>query len=146
MEEKTILLVEDNLDDVILTERALRKSHVLNKLTVVRDGVEALDYIFCRNSYAGRNPDEHPEVVLLDLMLPKINGLEVLKQIRTNARTRLQPVVILTSSLEDRDIYECYRLGANSYIRKPVDFNQFVGAVQQLGLYWLVLNQGPRTK
>jgi CheY-like chemotaxis protein len=144
MVEKTILLVEDNADDVILTERALRKSHIVNELVVAHDGVEALDYFFCRNSYADRNIQDLPEVVLLDLKLPRIGGLEVLKQIRANPLTCLQPVVVLTSSLEDQDITESYRLGANSYIRKPVDFNQFVDAVQKLGLYWLTLNHGPR--
>ncbi len=143
MEEKIILLVEDNPDDVLLTERALKKSRVLNKLIVAKDGVEALDYIFCRGEYSGRNPENNPEVILLDLKLPRLGGLEVLKQIRANPKTCLQPVVILTSSLEEKDIVESYQLGCNSYIRKPVNFNQFVEAIQQLGLYWLILNQSP---
>ena len=143
MEEKTILLVEDNPDDVLLTERALKKSRILNKLIVARDGVEALDYIFRRGEYAGRNPESKPEVILLDLKLPRMGGLEVLKQIRANPQTCCQPVVVLTSSLEENDIIESYQLGCNSYIRKPVDFNQFVEAIKQLGLYWLVLNQSP---
>jgi two-component system, response regulator len=143
MEEKTLLLVEDNPDDVLLTDRALKKSRILNKLIVVRDGVEALDYILCRGDYAGRNPEAKPDIILLDLKLPRMGGLELLKQLRTNPRTCLQPVIILTSSLEEKDIIEGYKLGCNSYIRKPVDFNQFVEAIQQLGLYWLVLNQSP---
>jgi two-component system, response regulator len=143
MDEKIILLVEDNPNDVLLTERALQKSRILNKMVVARDGIEALDYLFCRGDYSGRNWKNTPEVVLLDLNLPKIGGLEVLKEIRANNKTCLQPVVVLTSSLEDKDIIESYKLGANSYIRKPVDFDQFVKAIQQLGLYWLVLNQPP---
>jgi two-component system, response regulator len=140
---KTILLVEDNPDDQALTLRALKKSNILNDVFVAHDGVEALDYLFCRGDHAVRNPDVHPAIILLDLKLPKIDGLEVLKQIRANPATRFLPVVILTSSREDRDLIEGYRLGANSYICKPVDFDQFVGAVQTLGLYWLVLNQFP---
>ena len=135
MEDKTILLVEDNPDDEALTLRALKRNNILNEVVVARDGAEALDLLL---------PDDGeprlPEVVLLDLKLPKIDGLEVLKRIRAHARTRRLPVVILTSSSEERDIVAGYELGANSYIRKPVDFDQFMEAVRQLGLYWLVLN------
>ena len=143
MEEKIILLVEDNPDDVTLTERALKKSHILNKLVVAKDGAEALDYIFGTGNYTGRDMNSMPEVVLLDLKLPKIDGLEVLKRIRSDKRTKLLPVVILTSSKEENDLINGYTLGANSYIRKPVNFNQFVEAIHQLGLYWLVLNESP---
>ena len=143
MEEKIILLVEDNPDDVTLTERALKKSHILNKLVVAKDGVEALDYLFGTGSWAGRDINYMPEIVLLDLKLPKIDGLEVLKRIRANAQTKLLPVVILTSSKEEKDLIDGYSMGANSYIRKPVNFNQFADAVRQLGLYWLVLNERP---
>lgn len=143
MEEKIILLVEDNPDDVTLTERALKKSHILNKLIVAKDGVEALDYLFGTGSWAGRDMNNMPEIVLLDLKLPKIDGLEVLKRIRANAQTKLLPVVILTSSKEEKDLIDGYSMGANSYIRKPVNFNQFADAVRQLGLYWLVLNERP---
>jgi CheY-like chemotaxis protein len=143
LEEKIILLVEDNPDDVTLTERALKKSHILNKLVVAKDGVEALDYLFCTGSWVGRDINNTPQVVLLDIKLPKIDGLEVLKRIRSDSRTKLLPVVILTSSKEERDLIISYSLGANSYIRKPVNFNQFVDAVRQLGLYWLVLNEPP---
>ena len=143
MEEKIILLVEDNPDDVTLTERALKKSHILNKLVVDKDGVEALDYLFCTGKWIGRDCSNTPEVILLDLKLPKIGGLEVLKKIREDNRTKLLPVVILTSSKEEKDLINGYALGANSYIRKPVNFNQFVEAVRQLGLYWLVLNEPP---
>lgn len=143
MEEKTILLVEDNPDDVTLTERALNKAHVLNKLVVVKDGVEALDYLFGTGVWVGRNLDDMPQLILLDLKLPKIDGLDVLKRIRANLSTKLLPVVILTSSKEEKDIVNGYALGANSYIRKPVNFNQFADAVRQLGLYWLVLNEPP---
>lgn len=146
MAEKTILLVEDNLDDVSLTKRALQKANIVNKLVVAEDGVEALDYLFCTGRHAGRNPCELPQVVLLDLKLPKIDGMEVLKKIRANSKTNLLPVVILTSSKEERDLTEGYSLGANSYIRKPVNFNQFAEAVRQLGLYWLVLNESPPIK
>ena len=143
MEEKIILLVEDNPDDVTLTERALKKSHILNKLIVARDGAEALDYIFGTGNYSGRDTAIMPEVILLDLKLPKIDGLEVLKRIRSDKRTNILPVVILTSSKEENDLITGYTLGANSYIRKPVNFNQFVEAIRQLGLYWLVLNEAP---
>ncbi|MGP8079446.1 MAG: response regulator [Dehalococcoidales bacterium] len=143
MQEKIILLVEDNPDDVTLTQRALKKSHILNKLVVAKDGAEALDYIFGTGSYTGRDLGNMPEVILLDLKLPKIDGLEVLKRIRSEKRTNLLPVVILTSSKEEKDLINGYTLGANSYIRKPVNFNQFVEAIHQLGLYWLVLNESP---
>jgi CheY-like chemotaxis protein len=143
LEDKIILLVEDNPDDVVLTERALKKSHILNKLVVTKDGAEALDYLFCTGAYSGRDLNIMPEVILLDLKLPKIDGLEVLKRIRSDRRTKILPVVILTSSKEENDLIAGYTLGANSYIRKPVNFNQFVEAIRQLGLYWLVLNEPP---
>jgi two-component system response regulator len=143
MKSKIILLVEDNPDDVKLTERALKKSKILNDLLVAQDGVEALDYLFGTGKYAGRDTKVMPQVVLLDLKMPRMDGLEVLQRIRANERTKLLPVVVLTTSSEDRDRVESYKLGANSYIRKPVDFDQFVGAVQNLGLYWLVLNEAP---
>ena len=138
-----ILLVEDNPDDVELTRRALDESNVANKLVVVRDGVEALQYLFREDAYAGRDAADLPEVVLLDLKLPKIDGLEVLRRIRADERTRILPVVVLTSSNAERDIVESYALGANSYIRKPVEFERFVEATKTLGLYWLVLNEPP---
>jgi two-component system response regulator len=140
---RTILLVEDNADDEELTVRALKKNHVTNDFVVARDGVEALDFLFGTGTYAGRDTTALPALVLLDLKLPKIGGLEVLKRIRANERTRRMPVVVLTSSKEDRDMIESYDLGANSYIRKPVDFKQFTESVRQLGLYWLVLNEAP---
>jgi two-component system response regulator len=143
MRQKTILLVEDNPDDEALTLRALRKSNIMNEVVVARDGVEALDYLFASGAHAERDPSRMPEFVLLDLKLPKVSGLEVLRRLRADERTKLLPVVVLTSSNEGRDILESYRLGANSYIRKPVDFTQFIEAVRQLGLYWLVLNITP---
>lgn len=143
MEEKVILLVEDNPDDEALTLRAFRKNNMMNRIVVVHDGEEALDFLFRRATFAMRDPDEVPEMVLLDLKLPKIDGLEVLRQIRSDPRTRLLPVVILTSSKEEQDLLEGYSQGANSYVRKPVDFNQFLEAVKQLGMYWLVLNEPP---
>jgi CheY-like chemotaxis protein len=143
MEEKIILLVEDNPNDVALTERALRKARIANKLVVTKDGVEALDYLFGTGTWAERDLNSMPQVILLDLKLPKIDGMEVLRQIRTDDRTKLLPVVILTSSKEEKDLINGYALGANSYIRKPVSFNQFAEAVRQLGLYWLVLNEPP---
>jgi len=139
----TILLVEDNPDDVALTERALKKARIANSVVVARDGPEALDFLLGTGPYAGRDTGIMPEVILLDLKLPKMDGLEVLRRLRGDQRTRLLPVVILTSSKEDRDLTRSYELGANSYIRKPVDFKQFVKAVQDLGLYWLVLNEPP---
>jgi two-component system response regulator len=143
MDTKTILLVEDNPSDVLLTKRALSKSHISNKLVTVEDGEEALDYLFCTGAFAGRDINDIPTVVLLDLKLPKIDGLEVLKRIRANAKTHRLPVVVMTSSKEDIDVASAYDNGANSYIRKPVDFNQFVVAVNHLGLYWLVINEPP---
>ena len=143
MNEKMILLVEDNPDDEALTIRALKKNNIRNKVVVAHDGAEALDFLFCAGAYAGRDPKDVPQVILLDLKLPKVDGLEVLSRIRSDPRTSLLPVVILTSSKEERDMLEGYKNGANSYVRKPVDFNQFVEAVRQLGLYWLVLNEAP---
>lgn len=143
MQEKIILLVEDNPDDEALTLRALKKNNILNEVVVARDGAEALDYLFGQGKHADRDMSVMPEVTLLDLKLPKIDGLEVLRRLRADERTKLLPVVILTSSNEERDIVAGYDLGANSYIRKPVDFAQFTEAVRQLGLYWLVLNVSP---
>jgi two-component system response regulator len=140
---KTILLVEDNPDDEALTLRALKKNNILNEVVVARDGVEALDYLFGTGRHSGRDVSVQPPLVLLDLKLPKIDGLEVLKRVRADPRTRLQPVVILTTSKEEVDVIAGYKLGANSYVRKPVDFEQFMAAVRQLGLYWLVLNVAP---
>jgi two-component system response regulator len=138
-----ILVVEDDPDDEELTIRALKKINLANDIVVVRDGAEALDYLFADGKSAGRDVVDTPAVVLLDLKLPKVEGLEVLKRIRENAPTRLVPVVILTSSDEQKDLIESYRLGANSYVRKPVDFEQFMKAVEELGLYWMLLNQPP---
>jgi len=135
--------VEDNPDDEALTLRALKKNNILNDVVVVRDGPEALDYLFCTGKFADRKADIMPAVVLLDLKLPKIDGLDVLKRMRTDERTRLLPVVILTSSKEEQDVLKSYRLGANSYVRKPIDFTEFVEAVRQLGIYWLLLNEPP---
>lgn len=141
--EKVILLVEDNPDDVMLTRRAFRKCHIPLRIDVAEDGVEALDYLFCAGKWVDRCPDTDPQVMLLDLKLPRISGLEVLKKVRSEPRTRHLPVVILTSSKEEEDIYRGYDLGANSYIRKPVDFESFVQAIGQLGIYWLELNEPP---
>jgi two-component system response regulator len=141
--DNIILLVEDNADDEELTLRAFQKSKVLNEIVVVRDGVEALDYLFATWSHAGRDPKATPEVILLDLKLPKLGGLEVLRRLRAEERTRRIPVVVLTSSSEERDILSSYDLGANSFVRKPVDFAQFVDAARQLGMYWLVTNERP---
>jgi two-component system response regulator len=143
MEEKIILLVEDNPDDVELTIRAFKKNNILNKVIVAKDGVDALDYLFGTGTYAGRDVKELPVLILLDLKLPKIDGLEVLKRLRQDERTKLIPVVILTSSAEEKDVINGYSLGANSYIRKPVEFNQFVEAMRHLGLYWLLWNEPP---
>lgn len=143
MGKKVILLVEDNPDDEALTLRALRQHKIKTEVVVAHDGVQALDYLFGTGEYAGRDMDERPEVILLDLKLPKVDGLEVLRRLRADPRTRLLPVVILTSSNEERDLIDGYSLGANSYVRKPVDFIQFTEAVRQLGLYWLVINEGP---
>lgn len=143
MDVKTILLVEDNPDDVELTLRALKKNNISNEVVIARDGVEALDFLFGTGAYSGRDTRVLPQVVLLDLKLPKLDGLEVLSRIRSDDRTKLLPVVILTSSKEEQDLVNGYSLGANSYIRKPVDFAQFIEAVRQLELYWLLLNEGP---
>jgi CheY-like chemotaxis protein len=146
MENKIILLVEDNLDDVELTLHAFRKNKIKNEVVVVNNGVAALDYLFGTGEYSGRDLSVMPAVILLDIKLPKIDGLEVLKRIRANELTRLIPVVILTSSKEEQDIITSYRLGVNSYVRKPVDFVQFTEAVNNLGLYWLLLNEIPPVK
>jgi two-component system, response regulator len=138
-----ILLVEDNPDDETLTLRALKKSNLGNEVIVARDGVEALDYLFGTGEYQGRDMKMMPNLILLDLKLPKIDGLEVLQRLRNDPRTQLLPVVMLTSSNEQEDLIKSYSLGANSYVRKPVDFLQFTAAIQQLGLYWLVLNEKP---
>ena len=143
MKEPVILLVEDNADDEALTMRALKKNNITNKIVVARDGVEALDYLFARGKHADRDTGVQPAVILLDLKLPKLDGFEVLRALRADTRTKLLPVVILTSSKEQQDIANGYNLGANSYVRKPVDFQQFVEAVRQLGLYWLVINEEP---
>ncbi len=140
-----ILLVEDNQDDEELTRMAFKECKFLNELAVTRDGQEALDYLFAAGKYSGRNVCDQPQVVLLDLKLPKVDGLEVLRRIRADERTKFLPVVILTSSMQERDMVAGYSLGANSYIQKPVDFNQFIEAVHQLGLYWLVLNEKAAT-
>jgi len=140
---RAILLVEDNQDDEELTLRALSRNNITNQVQVVRDGQEALDWLEATGPHAGRDPDDVPALVLLDLKLPKIDGLEVLRRLRANPRTALVPVVILTSSKEDRDRASGYQSGANSYVQKPVDFTQFVDAVRQLGMYWLMLNEPP---
>jgi two-component system, response regulator len=144
MNTRPILLVEDNPDDEALALRAFGKLNVSNKIIVVRDGVEALDYLFATGAYANAAP-KTPAVVLLDLKLPKIDGLQVLQKIRSNEKTKILPVVILTSSREEQDLIQGYNLGANSYVRKPVDYNEFVGAVSQLGVFWLLLNELPST-
>jgi CheY-like chemotaxis protein len=143
MNERVILLVEDNPDDEALTKRALVKNKIANDMVVARDGEEALEYLFGTGKYAGRDISVLPAVVLLDIKLPKVDGLEVLKRVRADERTRLLPIVLLTSSKEEQDLIRGYSLGANSYVRRPVDFVQFIEAVRQLGLYWLVLNENP---
>lgn len=143
MPPKIILLVEDNSDDEALTLRALKKNNILNEVVVAHDGAEALDFLFATGPYTGRDIHIMPQIILLDLKLPKIDGLEVLRRLRADSRTKLLPTIILTSSSEETDIINGYNLGANSYVCKPVDFAQFVEAVRQLGLYWLVLNEAP---
>ena len=138
---KPILLVEDNADDEALTMRAFRRNNIRNEIIVARDGAAALEYLFGTGAYQGRDPLDLPQVVLLDLKLPKVDGLEVLKRVRADARTAILPVVILTSSKEQQDIINGYKFGCNSYVRKPVDFDQFMEAARQLGLYWLLLNE-----
>jgi two-component system, response regulator len=141
--DKVVLLVEDNPDDVKLTLRAFKRSHVSNPIAVARDGIEALDFLFARGDYSERVGAPLPILIILDLKLPKLDGLAVLKAIRADERTRLLPVVILTSSKEEQDLFAGYSLGANSYVRKPVDFTEFLEAVKVLGMYWLMMNQGP---
>lgn len=142
MDDKMILIVEDNLDDEALTIRALKKNNIDNRLSVVRDGAEALDFLFCKGAYSERDPRDLPQAILLDLKLPKIDGLEVLKRIRAEPRTSLL-LIILTSSKEEQDLLQSYKNGANSYVRKPVDFNEFLEAARHIGLYWLFLNEAP---
>jgi CheY-like chemotaxis protein len=141
--EVEILLVEDNPNDVELTLRALKKHNITNNVHVVKDGAEALEYIFATGAYASRDINHNPKVILLDLKLPKVDGIEVLRRIKSDGRTKVIPVVVLTSSKEERDLVQSYKLGANSYITKPVDFESFVKSVAELGLYWLLLNQPP---
>ena len=142
--EVEILLVEDTPNDVELTLRALKKHNLANKVHVVKDGAEALEYIFANGAYVHRKVEHRPKVILLDLKLPKVDGLEVLRQVKSDERTKIIPVVVLTSSREEKDVVESYRLGVNSYIVKPVDFDKFVESVSELGLYWLLLNEPPR--
>jgi len=143
MSQKMIMVVEDNPDDEELTLRALRQAKIANEIVVTRDGNEALEFVFGTGQYAGRNLDRMPAVILLDLKLPKLNGLEVLKRLRSDPRTKLIPVVVLTSSSEDEDMLRSYQVGANSYVRKPVEFASFANAVSQLGMYWMLLNETP---
>ncbi len=143
MKEKIILLVEDNPDDEELTIRSLRRANITNQIKVAQDGQEALDFLFCEGSYSERDPSKMPTVVLLDLKLPKLNGIDVLKRMRADPRTLLVPVVVLTSSSEDEDMLNSYESGANSYVRKPVDFSAFAEVVTQLGIYWMLHNQAP---
>ena len=140
---QTILVVEDNPDDVELLLRALRKNNIANDIVITHDGAEALDYLFCTGAYADRDKTAMPRIILLDLKLPKLNGLQVLERLRADERTMLTPVIILTSSKEEQDLISGYKTGANSYVRKPVNFNQFVEAVRQIGLYWLLINETP---
>src|ERR1700690_485746 len=144
MKNKIILLAEDNQDDVMLTLRALKKNGIVNEVVVASDGVKALDYLFGTGEYVGRDTSNTPQVILLDLNMPRLGGIEVLQRMRADERTKMLPVVVLTTTSEDIDRVDSYRFGANSYIRKPVDFDQFTKAVQQLGLYWLVLNETPK--
>ena len=141
MPHRKILLVEDNPDDVVLTMRALKRNNIVNEVVHAADGEQALDWLFCRGDHAGRDPDDVPAFILLDLKLPRVDGIDVLKAVRSDARTRLLRVVVLTTSREDQDVAESYSQGANSYIRKPVDFDEFIRVVGQIGLYWLVLNE-----
>jgi two-component system response regulator len=143
MRDASILLVEDNDDDVALTIRAFKKNNIKNRVVVMRDGVEALDYLFATGAHSGRDRSDRPQVILLDLKLPKLDGLEVLRRIRADESTRMLPIVVLTSSKEEQDLIASYQLGCNSYVRKPVDFDEFVEAARQLGLYWLLLNEAP---
>jgi two-component system response regulator len=142
--EVEILIIEDNMSDAEMTIRALKKNNLTNKLLHLKDGVEALDFLFARGNYSGRKVENIPKVILLDLKMPKVDGLQVLQKLKSEERTKRIPVVILTSSNEDPDIQECYRLGVNSYVVKPVQFEQFVKSVSELGLYWMLLNQPPR--
>lgn len=144
--EKLILLVEDNPDDVLLTIEALKDNNILNEIVIAHDGVEALDFLFGRGKHKDRDISVNPQLILLDLKLPRVDGLEVLKEVKSHELTKMIPVVILTSSKEEQDLIRSYTLGVNSYIRKPVDFEQFSQSVKQLGLYWLVLNEYPNTK
>lgn len=144
MELRKILIVEDNSDDVELSLLAFKKSNFTNELVVVNDGEKALEYLFCTGQYAAKDPEDRPGIVLLDIKLPKVSGLEVLKKIRSDERTRLIPVVMLTSSMEEQDLCDGYKYGCNSYIRKPVEFNELVEVVRQLGMYWLLLNEVPK--
>lgn len=141
--ERVVLVVEDNPDDEMLTLRALRNHRIKNEIVVVRDGVEALDYLLATGSFSDRDPNDLPQVVLLDLRLPKLDGIQVLQRIRAEERTRLLPVVVLTSSDEEKDVVDSYHFGANSYVRKPVEFGEFTEAIRQLGLYWVLLNEPP---
>jgi CheY-like chemotaxis protein len=143
IKDETILLVEDNPDDVELTMRALRKNNIANKVVVACDGVEALDYLFFTGKHVTRDPQVNPRLILLDLKMPRMDGLQVLARLRADERTKLVPTVILTSSKEEQDLISGYKCGANSYVRKPVDFNKFVEAVHQIGLYWLLINESP---
>ena len=144
MKLKNIVLVEDNPNDAALAIRAFKKINIANPVIILEDGMEALDYFFCRNKYADRDINDFPGLVLLDLKLPVVGGIEVLKQIRSQAATKAFVVVVLTSSTEQQDLVDCYELGANSYIRKPIDFNQFVEALKQIGFYWLSFNETPK--
>jgi two-component system, response regulator len=141
MDKKIIFLVEDNEDDEALMIRALRKNNIANEIVVARDGVEALEYLFATGRYSYRNINGQPQIILLDLKLPKMNGIEVLKRLRQDERTKYIPVVVLTTSVEQRDIVESYKFGANSFVQKPIDFNEFMEATRQLGTYWLLLNR-----